>query len=176
MKKIFTRIIVSSFFVLVSIYTMAQKETKTFSAGFGLEAGVPTGNLSNVYSFSGGLTVRGSYHVGQGFVTLTTGVIGYAPKTAVGVPKKAGLEIPVRAGYKYIIQHHFFVMGELGYASFKSYYGQNGNIVQSSSTGSFIGAPSVGYQWNAFELSLRYGINFTNSNGGDVALRIGFNF
>jgi len=67
-------------------------------------------------------------------------------------------------------------MGELGYASFRSYIGQHGDIVQSSTEGSFIGAPSVGAQWNAFEVSLRYGINFTNSDGGDLALRIGFNF
>jgi len=165
-----------SFFSLISFRAIAQKESKTFSAGFGIEAGVPTGALSDVYSFTGGLTIRGSYHVGPGFVTLTTGAIGYAPKNVVGVTKKAGLEIPVRAGYKYIIQHHLFVMGELGYASFRSYIGQHGDIVQSNTQGSFIGAPSVGAQWNAFEVSLRYGINFTNSDGGDLALRIGFNF
>ena len=134
---------------------------------------MPTGAISNLYDFTGGLTIRGSYRAGPGFVTVTTGVIGYAPKKGI---KEAGLEIPVRAGYKYIIQHHFFVMGELGYASFKSYAGENGTIEETSTKGSFIGAPSVGAQWNAFEVSVRYGVNFSNSDGGDLALRLGFNF
>jgi hypothetical protein len=169
-------IILCSCFSLLSLNVIAQKESKTFSVGFGLEAGVPTGNFSNIYSATAGLTIRGSYHVGPGFVTLTTGLIGYAPKTGKGVPKKLGLEIPVRAGYKYIIQDHFFVMGELGYASFKSYFSEGGGNVGSTSTGSFIAAPSVGVQWNAFEVSLRYEAFFRSGAGGDLALRLGFNF
>jgi hypothetical protein len=154
----------------------AQKESKTFSVGFGIEAGIPTGDLSNLYSAAIGLTIRFSYHVGPGFVTLTTGAIGYDPKTiVVGQKKKVGLEIPVRAGYKYIIQHHFFVMGEIGYADFKSYYGQNGELV-STSSGSFIAAPSAGVQFNAFEVGLRYGMDFRSGGGGVFGVRIGFNF
>jgi hypothetical protein len=176
MKKNFIVILFLTF-ILFSTRTIAQKETKSFSFGFGLEPGIPTGNSSNVYSFSGGLTIRGSYHAGPGFVTLTTGAVLYAPKTATGVPKKAALEIPVRAGYKYIFpDKHLFVMGELGFASFTSYYkGANGDVASSTSS-SMIGAPTVGVQFNAFELGLRYGINFKSGSGGDLALRIGFNF
>jgi len=153
---------------------MSQKETKKFSVGLGIEAGLPTGPASDLYSFAVGLTIRFSYHVGPGFVTLTSGGIGYDPKTVVGQKKKIGLQIPVRAGYKYIV-HHFFVMGEVGYSEFKSYYGQNGGLV-SANAGSFIAAPSVGIQFNAFEAGLRYGIDFRSGGGGLFGIRVGFNF
>src|ERR1700676_5466897 len=136
-----------------AIKAMAQKETKKFSVGVGIEAGLPTGPTSDLYSFAVGLTIRFSYHVGPGFVTLTSGGIGYDPKTVVGQKKKYGFQIPVRAGDKYIV-HHFFAMGEVGYSNFKSYYGQNGALV-STTVGSFIAAPSIGVQFNAFEASLR---------------------
>ncbi len=153
---------------------MAQKETKKFSVGFGIEAGLPTGSTSDLYNIAVGLTIRFSYHVGSGFVTLTSGGIGYVPKTVVGQKKKYGLQIPVRVGYKYIV-HHFFAMGEVGYSDFKSYYGQNGALV-STSQGSFTAAPSVGVQFNPFEVSLRYGIDFRSGGGGLFGIRIGFNF
>ena len=152
----------------------AQKETKKFSAGFGIEAGVPTGTAADVYTAAIGLTVRLSWKAGPGFVTLTSGAIGYAPKTVAGVKPKAGLQIPVRVGYKYIIQHHLFLMGEVGYSDFNTYYGEKGAIV-SNNFGSMLVSPSFGYQAGAFEIGLRYSGNL--SNGGNVAgLRIGFNF
>jgi hypothetical protein len=152
----------------------AQKETKKFSVGFGIEAGVPTGAAADAYTFATGLTLRLSWKAGPGFVTLTSGLIGYAPKLVDGVKPKAGLQIPVRVGYKYIIQHHLFLMGEVGYSDFNTYYGSKGAIV-SSNYGSMLVSPSFGYQAGAFEIGLRYSGNL--SNGGSVAgLRIGFNF
>ena len=169
-----SKFVLAAILVMAALSSSAQKDTKKFSVGLGLEAGIPTGNLATVYNVAAGLTLRLSYHVGPGFVTLTSGAIGYAPKSIEGVPKKLGLEIPVRAGYKYLFPKHFFVMGELGYANFKTYYGDNGNVA-SVSSGSFIAAPSAGLQFNAFEVGLRYGINF-KSNGGLFALRIAVNF
>jgi hypothetical protein len=153
---------------------VAQKETKSFSVGFGLEAGVPVGNYSNLYNFDMGFTVRFSFHAGPGFVTLTTGAVGFVPTNIAAEPKKAGLQIPFRVGYKYIIHHHFFVMGEVGYVSTKTYYGSQGKL-QSLDSGSFIAAPSIGVQFNAFEISLRYDMNFKDQ-AGSIGPRIGFNF
>lgn len=163
-----------SLMLLCAIPTIAQKETKKFSVGFGLQAGLPTGSTAIAYNYAVGLTIRFSYHVGPGFVTLTAGGIGYGPKKIIGEPEKIGLQIPLLAGYKYIIQHHFFVMGEIGYSDFKSYYGKYGSI-QSIGTSSFIAVPSIGVQVNAFEVSLRYAIN-PSENGGVIGFRIGFNF
>jgi len=171
MKK---TVIIFSVLVCFAISAMAQKETKKFSAGFGLEAGAPVGSYSNLYKFDMGLTVRFSYHVGPGFVTLTTGAIGFLPKKIEGQPEKVGLQIPVRAGYKYIIHQHFFVMGEIGFVSTKTYYGSQGKV-QSLTQGSFIAAPSVGVQFNAFEISIRYETH-PGDGGGIIGPRIGFNF
>ena len=154
---------------------MAQKETRKCSVGFGIEVGAPTGGIADLYKLGFGITARVSFHAGPGFVTLTSGAIGYSPKSIVaGQTIKVGLEIPVKAGYKYI-NHHFFAMGELGYAEFKSYYGKSGSVV-SSSSGSFIAGPTVGVQFNAFEAGIRYEMISGNGSGGFVGLRIGFNF
>ncbi|HEV3325019.1 MAG TPA: hypothetical protein VG052_05420 [Puia sp.] len=169
-------IMLAAIFTLCISNTMAQKETKQFSVGIGIEAGAPQGAFSDLYSLAAGFTVRFSYRAGPGFITLTGGAVGYDPKTVVvGQKKKVGLEIPVRAGYKYIVAHHFFIMGEAGYAEFKSYYGQEG-VLASTTTGSFIAAPSVGVQFNAFEISLRDELNFRSGGGGVVGVRLGLNF
>ena len=157
-----------------AIKTMAQKESKAFSVGLGIEAGLPVGNYSAIYTSEVGLTIRFSYHAGPGFVTLTTGALGFAPKKVAGEPSKLGLQLPVRLGYKYIIQHHFFVMGEAGFANTKTYYGSQGKLL-SVSRSSFIAAPSAGVQFNAFEISLRYESNFKDQ-AGIIGVRIGFNF
>jgi len=171
MKK---KLIILSVITLLSISLLAQKETKKSSFGFGIEMGAPTGSYTNLYTFEAGLTIRYSYHAGPGFVTLTTGTLGLFPKKIVGQSEKVGLQIPIRAGYKYIFDHHYFVMGELGYVSTKTYYGAQGKVL-STSQGSFLTAPSVGVQFNAFEISLRYEAH--PGNGGGIAgLRIGFNF
>jgi hypothetical protein len=171
MKKKMIFFLLASFCLLAA---KAQKETKKFSVGFGFEAGIPNGNLGSLYSSAIGMTVRFSWLAGPGVVTLTGGAIAYPPKKIVGVPAKAGLQIPVRAGYKFIIQHHFFLMGEAGYSDFNTYFGSKGNIV-SKSSGAVLVAPSIGFQANAFEIGVRYDI-FSNSTGGVAGVRIGFNF
>lgn len=49
MKKKYA-FVVFSLFVLLSLHANAQKETKKFSVGIGLEAGLPTGNDSKYYA------------------------------------------------------------------------------------------------------------------------------
>jgi hypothetical protein len=171
-----TLIIFLSLAIFCASNTLAQKETKQNSVGFAIEMGEPTGNISELYSISAGLTIRYSHHVGPGFITVTTGLLGYAPKTEAGLPKQAAIQIPVRAGYKYIIEHHYFIMGELGYSYFRYYYKGGDGGVASANRNSMTFAPSAGIQFNAFEIGLRYGLNITNNDGGVIALRIGFNF
>jgi hypothetical protein len=159
---------------LSAMHVSAQNESKKHSFGFGIEAGSPQGSFANIYNFDAGLTLRYSIHTGPGFITLTTGAVAFAPKTVVGISEKAGLQIPFRAGYKYIIQHHFFVLGEIGYVSNTTYFSSQGKVV-STSAGSFLAAPSAGVQFNAFELSLRYE-SYSGQGSGNVGLRLGFNF
>jgi hypothetical protein len=159
-----------------SFSASAQKDSAKFSVGFGLEAGVPTGVAKTAYNFTGGLTLRFSYHAGPGFLTLTTGAEGYVPKKGQGKSTKASLQIPVKAGYKYIFSKPFFVMAELGYSSFRVYYDNNGSVA-STSSGGFTYAPTIGVNFNAFEAGIKY--EATSVSGGTISnlsIRLGFNF
>lgn len=157
----------------------AQREGKKFSVGFGLEGGIPTGDSKISYNSTGGLTIRLSHLAGPGFFTLTSGALLWLPKTNAGLDTKASIQIPVLAGYKYVFHKPFFVMGEVGYSSFKVYYKDpNGTgTVASSSSGGFTYAPTVGVNFNAFEFGIKY--EATSLSGGtasDVGIRLGFNF
>lgn len=176
MKKITTGFILMAL-LLCSKNVLSQKDTKKFSFGFGLEGGLVTGDYKEVFNAAGGITLRGSYKVGPGFATLTSGGVIYTPKDINGEDLKVSLQIPVKAGYKYIIKKHFFVMGELGFSSFKQYFeGVSGDVESTSSSG-FTYAPAIGVQTGAFELSLRYeSTSISSSTLSAAFLRLGFNF
>jgi len=178
MKKIFTMVFTVCFLCIV-LPSMAQKPGKLISVGFGLEAGVPINKTTaDVFNFNGGVTARFSLHAGPGFATFTTGGILFIPKNADVNSLKASVQIPIKAGYKYIFVRHFFVMGELGYSVFNSYYGsgQNSNL-HSTSTGGFTFAPSLGLQFRVMELALRYeSIQLSGGNLDYLGFRVGFNF
>jgi len=160
-----------------SITANAQKETKKFSAGFGFEAGLPSGTANTSYHFTAGIGVRFSYHAGPGFITLSSGVFAYVPKTDQGKSTKASLQIPVKAGYKYVFYKPFFVMAEVGYSSFRVYYEGVNNAIAYNAASGFTYAPAIGVNFNAFELGIKY--EATSVTGGalsTVGLRLGFNF
>jgi hypothetical protein len=164
------------FLILVGSMAKAQKEGKAFSVGFGLEAGAPASSNTG-YNFTSGITLRFSVHAGPGFVTLGTGAVAWVPKSFAGKSTKASLQIPVTAGYKWIIAKPFFVMGELGYSSFRVYYNGGRSGVASISSGGFTYAPTVGVNFNALELGIKY--ESTSLSGGTISgisLRLGFNF
>ena len=99
MRKSFLIFAIFTSLLIISFNTAnAQKESKQFSVGFGLEGGVPVGDAKNSYDFDGGITLRFSYHLGPGFATLTSGAVGFYPKSNLGDNTKATLQIPVKAG------------------------------------------------------------------------------
>jgi len=155
----------------------AQRDNKPWSIGFGLEAGTPLGTTGNGYTVTGGATLRFSYKLGPGFATISSGARLYYPKKVTGEQTKAALQIPVMAGYKYIFMKHLFVMGELGYSSFRYYYGDGNGGLAHSSTSGFTYAPSAGVQFGAFEAGVKYeGIALSGGTLSDLSLRLGFNF
>jgi hypothetical protein len=158
---------------------MAQKPGKLVSVGFGIETGIPVSNTLDAFNFTFGMTARVAVHAGPGFATFTTGGIVYVPKSLQeSSSARAGLQIPIKAGYKYIFVRHFFVMGEVGYSVFKTYYdnGQNDQIY-STSTGGFTFAPAIGVQFGVTELALRYeSMRIEGRNADFVGFRVGFNF
>lgn len=163
---------------LMAFKTQAQSDSRKFHIGFGLEGGIPVGTYAKAsYKADGGITLRFSYHAGPGFVTLTSGVIGYYPNAAAGKDVKASLQIPVKAGYKYVIYKPFFVMAEVGYSSFKSYYSDGYGDMVSGSTGAFTYAPTIGVTFKAFELGIKYeSLHAHESTLSNIGLRLGFNF
>lgn len=180
MKKIFTLLFTVCLLSFV-LPAMAQKPGKIFSAGFGIEAGIPTGDLHNTFNATVGATARFALRAGPGYATFTTGAIVFAPKNLYyDQDLKASVQIPFKAGYKYRIVPHLFVMGELGYSSFQTYYDayyDGDDHLEHYSTGGFTYAPSVGGEWGVFEVSLRY--EHITISGGSVAYmgaRAGFNF
>jgi hypothetical protein len=176
MKQCFS-ILFCSALLLAGLSSGAQKLSKKASFGFGLEGGAPLGDAKNSYNFTGGLTLRFSYKAGPGFATFTTGAVVFGPKSISGGHAKAGLQIPFKAGYKYIIGGHFFVMGELGYSVFRYYYEDGNHNLVSTSTGGFTYAPTVGVQFGSFEVGIKYeGIAISGGTLSDVGLRLGFNF
>jgi len=177
MKKNYALILFSLLF-LFSIQTKAQKESKKFSIGVGFEAGLPTGNDSKYYGSALGATVRFSYHAGPGFVTVTSGMLGYFPKNSAKntVITYSGYQIPIRAGYKYIFLHHFFAMGETGYSIFNSFERDTDTYTNTRTVSrSFTAAVSAGVQFGVFEAGIRYGFNLSRTNGL-LGARIGLNF
>jgi hypothetical protein len=176
MKKVLFGVI-SCALILLSVQSNAQSAGKKWSIGFGFTGGIPLGNTKTAFNVAGGLDLRFSYKAGPGFATLSVGANAFIPKSFVGVSTKAGLQIPVKVGYKYVIVPHFFVMGEAGFSSFRSYYnGGNNNLVSNSVTG-FTYAPSIGTEFGAFEVAVRYeGIAVSGGTVSFVGLRLGFNF
>lgn len=158
--------------------TSAQRTDKTFSFGIGLEGAFPTGDLANGYGAGGGLTLRASYKMGSGFITLTSGAIVFTPKSFNDDDDlKAAMQIPFKAGYKFIFKEYFFVMGEIGYSSFSSYTtGLNNELVKLTNSG-FAYAPTIGVQYNWLELGIRYEtFSVTGGSLSYTGARLGFNF
>jgi hypothetical protein len=181
-------IIFATCLTICSLKTLAQKETRKWGIGILFESGLPLGDASNTYNLTSGASLRFFYRAGPGFVTLSGGAVAYLPKnlfsaltdtTGTGLDNlKAGLQIPIKAGYKYIFKHHFFVMGEIGISSFRVYYKDDNDNVQSTNTsGCFTFAPSAGFQNRAFEIGIKYETFQVNGKSvSNIGIRSGFNF
>lgn len=179
MRKSITACILATCLMFFFTNISAQNLTKKFSFGLGFEGGFTMGDAKDSYPNNGGLTLRLAFHAGPGFATLTSGALAFFPKSFKDEDNlKAGVLIPVRFGYKYIIQDKFFVMGELGYGNFKQFYKDDeSDGVASTSEGGFLYAPSAGVQFGKFEAGLRY--ESVSLNGGSLSsfgARLGFNF
>lgn len=176
MKRLLTIMLVGAM-LCAAAPAFAQREDKFFSAGFGLEGGLPLGNTSNYYNFETGVTARFALHVGPGFATFTAGGIILPAKSLPESDLKAAVQMPFKFGYKYPLVGPLFVMGEIGYSSFLLYYDNGTQDYQHTSTGGFTYSPAVGVNLGVTELSMRY--ESVILNGGNLSylgFRAGFNF
>jgi hypothetical protein len=137
-------------FAGLSLGAKAQTSTTTSTTtsngvvlSIGVDAGIPTGNLSNAYNWNLGGSVQADIPVAQKlFVTVNAGYDNFFGKTIDG-DKQPHIELlPVKAGLKYFLVDNFYVQGEAG-ASFllnKSDLGDN-------KSAAFVYAPQIGYKF-----------------------------
>ena len=130
--------------------TTTSTKTSTSSNGvilsIGVDAGIPTGKLSDSYNWNIGGSVQADIPVAQNlFATINAGYNSIQGKKNIA---GSGLDatniqlLPVKAGLKYFVVPHFYVQGEAGAAFLlnKSDFGDN-------KSAAFIYAPQVCYQF-----------------------------
>jgi hypothetical protein len=175
MKKFFTLVIVMLAAVTTSKLYAQDGDVKKFSLGLGLEAALPVGNLGNAYSVGAGATLRATIGIDESSAfTITTGAIAFIPKDLGGGYKlKTQINIPIKAGYKYMLSSNFYAIGEAGMTIAKSYVSNGSGGTISASGSSFTYAPGIGLKLGALDLSVRYE---GYSGAGFIGGRLGFDF
>ncbi len=175
MKKKFTiTAVLMMAFLIGTVSAQEKKGPKKVRIGLGLEAALPTGNFGKAYTVGGGLTLRAAVAVNEKMaVTGTSGIMAFVPKDISGVDLKAQLNIPIKAGFRYMLTEKVYGLGEAGTTIAKVYYPDSSGNLQSVSSSSFTYAANIGTYLGAFDASLRYE-GYTGS--GFVGLRLGFNF
>lgn len=112
----------------------------------GVDAGIPTGNLSKGYNWNLGGSVQADIPVAQQlFVTVNAGynnIYGKDNAYGTGLTAPNIQLLPVKAGLKYFPVSNFYVQGEAGAAFLlnKSDLGDN-------KSAAFVYAPQIGYQF-----------------------------
>ena len=145
----------------------AQTESKGRTRlSVGLEAGLPTGDAADVYSFAIGGTLKAEKPLAQSlFGTLSAGYTSLSVKEEFKDFLDAFGAIPVKAGAKYFFSPNFYGAGEIG-AAFGT---------QKGSETSFILAPGVGISYPVSDKNdIDAGVRYENwSNNGSIG-QIGF--
>jgi hypothetical protein len=151
----------------------------------GVDAGVPTGSLSNGYNWNLGGSVQADIPVAhQLFVTVNAGYDNIFGKNVAGTNVSAtNIQLlPVKAGLKFFPVNNFYVQGEAGAG-----FALNKADVGFNKSAAFIYAPQVGYQFQLggqnfidagvrYEGSTKFNSSIDNSKVNFVALRLAYGF
>jgi Outer membrane protein beta-barrel domain len=170
--------------------TTSTTKSSTTSNGVvlsvGVDAGIPTGNLSNGYNWNIGGSVQADIPVAkQLFVTVNAGYNSIQGKdNAYGTNLKAtNIQLlPVKAGLKYFLVPNFYVQGEAGAAFLlnKSDLGDN-------KSAAFVYAPQIGVQFPLggksfidagvrYEASTKFNSEIDESKVNFFGLRVAYAF
>ncbi len=167
MKKLFTT---ATLMLALCVCVYAQDTKKGLKFGVGLEGALPTGMTG--YSFGAGLTLRAQYALDDKMaITGTSGFIAFLPdKATMGANAKAQINIPIKAGFKYMLTGNVYGILESGYTISKFFVVNpaTGNVMSLSGS-SFTYAPGVGAKLGFLDASVRYE---GYSGGGFVGLRL----
>jgi hypothetical protein len=188
--KITTLVVALAAFTLGAKAQTNPTSTKTSNGirySIGVDAGIPTGSLSDTHNWNIGGSVQADIPVAsQLFVTVNAGYNNIFGKdvTLAGVTAKApNIQlIPVKAGLKFFPVNNFYIQGEAG-AGFLL----NKKDINADNSTVFVYAPQLGYQFalsgsNYIDAGVRYeGTTKLNSSFDDsklnfVALRIAYGF
>jgi len=152
----------------------------------GVDAGIPTGTLSNAYNWNLGGSVQADIPViSKLFVTINAGYDNIYGKKDINGTNLSATNIqllPVKAGLKFFPVSNFYIQGEAGagFALNKAEAGFNNSAA-------FIYAPQIGYQFPIggqsfidagvrYEGSTKFNSNVDNSSVNFVALRVAYGF
>ena len=173
-------LILTGLFILLSSMVRAQEKNEIkgnkFKVSLGLDAVLPTGNLSQAYGFGGGLSLRFLYKITPEFgATLTTGFDAFPPKNLSNLNSnsKATLNIPFKLGGRYKFTDKFYGIMEVGSTHSIYYYKNNSNSLAHTSGNSFTYAPGIGLLLGGFDVGLRYE---GYGSAGFLGLRMAFFF
>ena len=170
--------------------TTSTTKTSTSSNGvilsIGVDAGIPTGKLSDSYNWNIGGSVQADLPVAQNlFVTVNAGYNSIQGKKNIA---GSGLDatniqlLPVKAGLKYFVVPHFYVQGEAGAA-----FALNKSDVGFDKSAAFVYAPQIGYQFPIggknfidagvrYEASTKFNSNIDDSKVNFFGLRVAYAF
>lgn len=175
MKKS-SKLIVTVFAVAAMFFTTNLKAQTTpanaWRLGFGVDAGIPTGNAKIGTTFILGGTGRLQYGLSNNFaITLTSGAYHFFPKMIPGenVRYNSYGIIPIKLGIKEFFTQSIYFGAEAGAALEET---DNG-----SGPTRLILSPALGYANEHWDAGVRYE-NFSGSGGssGILALRIAYGF
>jgi len=152
----------------------------------GVDAGIPSGNLSNGYNWNLGGSVQADIPVAQQlYVTVNAGYNNlYGKDNAYGTGFKATdiQLLPVKAGLKFFPVNNFYIQGEAGAA-----FSLNKSDLGFDNSAAFIYAPQVGVQFPLggksfidagvrYEASTKFNSIADNSKVNFFGLRVAYAF
>lgn len=175
MKKV-TNLLASAVVAAAILFgTNAKAQTTTtdkspWRLGFGIEGGIPTGDIHDASKFDLGGSARLQYGLSDAFdLTLTSGYTNFFIKDDARLPgEPSGLGIvPVKLGIKAFFAQNIYFGAEAG-AGFETNYGTNTKLILS---------PALGWANQHWDV----GVNYTNYSGqsdnfGSVGLRVAYGF
>lgn len=161
----------------IASFSQTSPSPKTGKWNFGIDAGLPLGNQSRVYSSTIGGYVKYEYPVSNTtFLTLSTGFNRYIYTNHYknelkyfGDTGTGDNTIPVNAGVKHYFGKGLFAEAQAGAAFYTA----------AGAKPAFIYSAGVGYTFkNGVEVGVRYeGLSQRNNfNFGVAAVRLGFRF
>ncbi len=165
--------------------------TKTTASGIhysiGVDAGIPTGKLSDNYNWNLGGSLQADIPVAsQLFVTVNAGynnIFGKDVTVGAVTVKATDIQLlPVKAGLKYFPVQNFYIQGEAGAA-----FVLNKTKIGADNSTAFIYAPQIGYQFplsgsNYIDAGVRYEAStklkstVADSKVNFVGLRVAYGF